>query len=409
MKIPLKKSAGKAVLLTFCYGSTILEAMIPDNKIKYGMYALIVGYAVFLSITEPEYMRIGKDYPVVLAGTGWILMITLFSQIISGPNPGTLIQPFFLFSCFKMGFHTARKNKEKGCIYVLKLFSVIIAFAALVGVPEYVMKQSLFFPDYGHAWGGFRIPSIYGHPIRLGTSLTIGLSIYIFLYQRSLRRCLLIGVSLFGIYACASRSSWLACAVTGLLTLFSVYRKKISRKIWIYGLASGILLAVFLMSAPGKDLLASIFLRFAEGTGSNVSRVQRLGAASYIWKEMISHGNPVTLLFGHGEDAAARAMLKTNIVVRNFSTTDNEYLLVMYNYGIIFLTLLLWGIVQCVKNYTNNFKTNSNLENCLYFICISQAICSFFYEITENKSCAFLIMFCIGMLMALKKSPLKSG
>lgn len=90
----------------------------------------------------------------------------------------------------------------------------------------------------------------------------------------------------------------------------------------------GAIIAVF--------IIAFINQRFLEATGDNISKVQRLGAISYIWKDEIENFNLFTFLLGHGEDAAANLMLKTQIVISEFSTTDNEYVLIAYNYGFVF-------------------------------------------------------------------------
>lgn len=157
-----------------------------------------------------------------------------------------------------------------------------MAVAAFVSIPEWITKKSLFFPEYGNSWQAFRAPSIYGHPIRLAASLTIGLSIFIYVYRRKAVKIILIAVSLFGIFASLSRSSWLACGVSFLLMAIAVYRKKLTGKKLLYGAIFVIVLLCFLNSAPGKEMISQIVVRFEEATEDSVSRTQRLGAITYI-------------------------------------------------------------------------------------------------------------------------------
>lgn len=194
---------------------------------------------------------------------------------------------------------------------------------------------------------------------------------------------------------------WIACASTCLLLLIAATQKKVARKKVIITMIAIVIVILFLMSAPGTSMIAAITERFAQASGDNVSKVQRLGAISYFATKVIDEFNPITFLLGHGEDAAANVMLETSIVFKNFSTTDNQYLLIFYNYGLIALIVILSGAVKCIVRFIRTYRSNGNTVNCLLFICISQAICSFFYELTENKSCAFLVMCSIGMLLSI--------
>ena len=405
MKVVIKQNSPKIFTVTICYLLTIGIAFFSSNIMKYLMYAVIIGTAFLMEVFTRKANRIQNNCRYILAITGMIVVVTLFAGLIAGKvNAGSIIQPIFLYSSFALGYYVAIKYQEDGCRTMLKQLSYILLFAAVVCIPEYLMQKSIFFKTYGNTWDAFRVPSIYGHPIRLGTSLTIALAIDIFIYKKSFIKYCGILLSLFGIFVSASRSSWLACAGVVALTVFAVYRKRLTDKKVLFGIFGAVLLFVFLLSPMGQSIINAIGSRFQEATADNVSRVQRLGAISYFWEDFVDNFNlitPVTLMLGHGEDAAANFMLNTSIVFNNFSTTDNEYLLVIYNYGLIVLIFVLIGIYKCIKKYITNYEKNNPVENCLCFICISQAICSFFYEITENKSCAFLLMCSIGMLIGL--------
>lgn len=306
-------------------------------------------------------------------------------------------------SSYKIGFSISKKYGEDGCKCALKQTSLIIVFAAIVAVIEYITQNRVFFLN-GASWQAFRATSIYGHPIRLGTSLTIGLAIFAYLYKKSWRRIALILIALFGIYASGSRSSWLALVAFVGMIVVAVYRRRITKKKLLVGAGIVAVVVIFLVSHLGKTMLEFIRERFLQALDDNdVSSNQRLGALQYVWNDEIENFNLFTFLFGHGEDAAANLMLKTQIYISDFSSTDNEYVLIAYNYGFVFLGVIFFGVFICIKRFIMKYDYISNVEKTLLLICISQAVCCFFYEITENKSCAFLIMCSIGMLMALQR------
>lgn len=405
MKLTIKKGFLRLHIVLLCYISTIIAGIHSTVVTKYGMYAFIIGVAFFESMTEKRSAHIWRSYPYILVYTAIICFSTVIAGIIGGGgiNAGSLIQPIFLLSCYKLGFYVAMKYGEWGCTKVLKDWSYVFAFAAIISIPEWFFNKSFFFPNYGNSWSAFRVPSIYGHPIRLGASLTMGVAIFLFIYRKSILQYLLMALSLFGIYTCLSRSSWLACAGAMALLVLAMYRKRITKRKFLIGVLGISILIIFLLSKPGTAMTQQIIFRFEEATGDSISRTQRLGAITYILNDEWKNFNPFTFLFGHGEDAASKLMLRTTINIENFSTTDNEYLLILYNYGFVFLAIIIKGIFKCIKKFVLNYEGCDSVEKCLLFICVSQAICSFFYEVTENKSCAFLLMCCIGMLMALKK------
>lgn len=137
-----------------------------------------------------------------------------------------------------------------------------------------------------------------------------------------------------------------------------------------------------MVSVSGKEMISQKMIRFEEATGDAVSRTQRLGAIAYILNAEFENFNPLSFMLGHGEDAAAKLRLGTMINIKDFSTTDNEYLLILYNYGFVFIMYVLAGVVKCLSMFVVHYEKHSSIEKWLLFICASQAICSFFYEVT---------------------------
>jgi len=173
MKISKKKLNLMVPLL--CYVLTIATAFFQSNSMRYIMYGVVISIACIEELQKKKADKWAKEFPYLLLYVVIIEVITIIREIYENNtiDPGSIIQPVFLISCLIMGFNVGKKYGEAGCKDLLIFFSVIFIIAALVCVPEYVLKKSLFFPSYGNAWDAFRTPSIYGHPIRVGTSLKV--------------------------------------------------------------------------------------------------------------------------------------------------------------------------------------------------------------------------------------------
>ena len=167
MKISKKKLNLMVPLL--CYVLTIATAFFQSNSMRYIMYGVVISIACIEELQKKKADKWAKEFPYLLLYVVIIEVITIIREIYENNtiDPGSIIQPVFLISCLIMGFNVGKKYGEAGCKDLLIFFSVIFIIAALVCVPEYVLKKSLFFPSYGNAWDAFRTPSIYGHPIRV--------------------------------------------------------------------------------------------------------------------------------------------------------------------------------------------------------------------------------------------------
>lgn len=55
------------------------------------------------------------------------------------------------------------------------------------------------------------------------------------------------------------------------------------------------------------------------------------------YMKTINNSSLLKILFGHGERASKDVMLSIRIITANFGSTDNSYIQVLYNYGLVML------------------------------------------------------------------------
>ena len=161
-----------------------------------------------------------------------------------------------------------------------------------------------------------------------------------------------------------------------------------------------IAVVVFFVSPFGGKLIGAIESRFLN-LFSDVSATQRLGTIG-LFAEIASEDlNPITMLFGHGEDTASRLLLQNTINIKDFTTTDNAYVSIFYNYGLIALAavliLLIYVMIRIMK-----YNRISLLEKILLCVFLASGVGAFFFEITEIKSTSFPLMFCIGTYLGIR-------
>lgn len=405
MRIKISNDLCTVLVVLVCYVLTIASQILNSATVRYIMYAISIVIALCLHwVTLKNHQKtILKRYPAIFIFLFIVLFITVFTQLMYNNylDIGSVIQPIFLVACLIIGYSIVINYGEDSGEKTLKFILTVIVFSAILGVPEYFSNSNFFFPDYGNPWQTYRVASIYGHPIKYATSLTIGFFLVIFLIKKPILKCILLALITFGVFTSMSRSSWIALGLSVIVLLIAVYRKKINLKKIIILLCAAIAVVLFLQTPIGINIQEVVFARF-ENINNDISSMQRLGSIEYVFNQLGEEFNPVTLLLGHGEDAAKRLMLSTQISISDFSTTDNEYLLILYNYGLIVLVGIVALLIWCFYKFIFKYYSISRLNKCLLCIVISQCICSFFYEITEAKACALPLCLCIGMLLALQ-------
>ena len=127
-----------------------------------------------------------------------------------------------------------------------------------------------------------------------------------------------------------------------------------------------------------------------------MSEGQRIGSIIYILKDFIFNSNFIQMIIGHGYLASCDKMLQVVIVIENFSTTDNQFLTILYDYGLVGLLITIGFIV---KNLIHVLK-NKNMD--MFYIHLALLgfwVNSFFYESLRWSNVFTIALFLIGVLI----------
>lgn len=211
----------------------------------------------------------------------------------------------------------------------------------------------------------------------------------------------------YAIILTQSRSAWIALAIAFVLGYIGNKREKLSKS-RVAVCISIVIIAFFAyllnygtISMVINNIEEIIFSRF-EGFFTHGSTTQRLGTISYVFTQT----NPILLLLGHGVGGIKQLLKGITITITGFTTADNEYLTIIYDYGIFgFLCIcrlirLLWYTL-----FNTGFE-NTDEVHLLSMILISISIGAFFFEPLGWASLASVTLSFIGVLsrLSLEKS-----
>lgn len=205
-----------------------------------------------------------------------------------------------------------------------------------------------------------------------------------------------------------SRSGWIACVVSVFMDFILMRRdkrmtaKRVAQGVFVFIMAIGaiILLHEFLLQMVGM-----ITDRF-ENLLDNVSATQRLGAIAYIATSYVNEADYLGLLLGHGTGMAGSKIASVNIVIQGFTTVDNQYVTILYDYGIIGFFTVVQFIIYTLKNMCK-FKNRSGEIVMLGNVIFSLLVSAFFYEMLGwiNVSIVFLVFAGIFCGVVAMRSP----
>lgn len=381
-----------------------------DTKYRYVMYFFSIVITLFYSAC---YYSSGKnhlskfisEYKYLFLWVFEIILITLLANILLNDEIikiGALIQPVFIFCCILHGYVIASKYGTDGVHKIVYYIYFILCIALAFGIEEYFSKRNIFMPQYGHDWwNAYRVASFLGHPIIFSCGMMCGFWISVLLVKSRWKVFMIIGF-IFGIFAGQSRSIWGALVVSICLVLISNCKDKIKKK-YIFYFAIVILLSIFFLCSPiGNHVIETIISRFS-GVKETVAYTQRFGTIKLFLNDLKNNFNLFWFIFGHGEDMASQLLLETTISIKDMSATDNQYILIFYNYGVCVFIYIIIMLIKGAFLLIKNWRKMDNVLKCLNIIILSLAVASFFFELTEIKEIAFLFLLFVGSILGLKK------
>lgn len=413
-RIHLKGYLRIVMCVFICFLVTVIRTIHNINlfKILEDFYFLIAALLICLSYKNTRSGLVMKNvfiYPSVIIPF-FLSTIVVMCGVITGANVnlmsyGNLSIVWFL--SIYIGYSVPVDDDLNIINRILTLIVFFLFLNACYSFIEYVSRYNVFLPFMTTKRGvnryvgssEYRVGAMFVNPIPYGTILIFAFWLSKYLFRDKIIERIFNAVFIVSLILTRSRSSWLAFAFTIVIYILSyLYQnKKLSKKVLIYILFGCICLVLLWVISPNvRELVNIIYSRFSIVSGST-SAIQRLGAIDYVLKDMHNNSSVLNILFGHGHGASGALMAGTKIVLDDFSTTDNQFITVLYDYGFLTFMVLLFFIIELCWQ---SFMTKDRFIQCINLSLIGFWISSFFYEVLPWTNICFVAFLLTGIRLS---------
>ncbi len=280
----------------------------------------------------------------------------------------------------------------------IRIICILLSVVCIFGIIEYMTKVNYFDKITVGDLVGYKNERIYGpfrHPIIYANCMLFALIGWVCLFKKSMFQTFMILLIICNIILTGSRSSWIGLLFLCLITMYRIYRSKklkIKKTTFILYL---ILIPIGLWIFYKLGLISYVFDRTEVALSYNRD-YQRTATIFYIVRNFFN-GSIDNILIGNGSHAAAEMMLKVKFEWDNFNTTDNLYISDLYNYGLIYIAIILYYFAKTIKKFINNKM--DELELMLEAVLISFFCVFFFYEPFVHYPVTTLFFISFGALL----------
>lgn len=298
-----------------------------------------------------------------------------------------VLQPFlfvFLGYIFASKVDETHRNRLYKVILILLLFTVIFCFTS------------------GNITYDNRYYSAFSNAILCGFYFMICFHLSNYFIKNTYIKIFVLLVIAYAIVLTQSRSAWFALVISFVLGLISRKKEKLSKTRFItyISLVAFSILAYIICYEQIENVIVDIwgivFKRF-ENFSTHGSTTQRLGTIYYVFKNT----NPLLLVIGQGVGALSELLRHTTITISGFTTSDNAYLSIIYDYGV-------FGLVCCCKLFSlikeglfnNKFRYPCEVK-LFSMILVSIGVGAFFFEVLGWASLSAVTLSFIGILYRL--------
>lgn len=287
-----------------------------------------------------------------------------------------------------------------------QLFFVLLALGVF-GVIEGLASNNPLSGAFPHILGSWRMgtsayraSSIFSHPIPFSHAMTCGLALALLLKDID-KRVRIVAFLVFFLAIIESQTRSAILIVGALLLLFllrsvgDLKGKKIPHTVILACCVLPFVLVGFLASGVFGNLASGLLERIATLGSADVSVTQRSGAADLILSEFFS-GGVSSLVVGNGIASSNAIIAGTTISIENFNTVDNNWLTVLFDFGIFVFA----GMVLMTFRGIKAFLFSDNETTCVYgCLAVVSAMFMFFYSFTMWKGTLFLLIACYFVLL----------
>lgn len=290
-------------------------------------------------------------------------------------------------------------------VNILKTIWLFIFFNVICSFYEYFVKSNpfsfLFISIMRQTSSlSYRPSALYANPIPFGTAMAMAFWLTFYLYKG--KKKWLYGIAiLLAIVLNKSRGVWIGLAASFALQLFRYFfidTKVTIRKVLTIVCVPVILGLAFTYIPFLHSFLIIILDRMSEISGS-VSEGQRIGTILYLYGHMRNNSTLYHWIFGHGAGYAWKTISGTTIILKDFTTTDNQYITLLCDYGLITVILMVFIFIYLCIDFCNKKKTN--IEHSIDLSLITFMVVSFFFESLNFSNVCIFAFFLIAFKLYL--------
>lgn len=307
----------------------------------------------------------------------------------------------------------------------LRALNYVLLATACWGIIEGVFKFNVLVYIYPHILGSWRMgtpsyraSSIFSHPIPFAHMLLIGLIITWTLRHRPLLKIVISLVYVSAIVMTQTRSVWGILAL--LLLLAAVFHGiwlrrgravfHAARRAWPFVIGGAGLLALFVWLTPfGQGAIDRLMRVSLE----DVSLTQRTASINVVLDAVFNQSSMIELLFGHGFASSNAFILSQTLVLEGISTTDNQFLSILFDFGVVgallFLAVSVYVIVAWWRLSRRLDADKLQLVLCAGYIAAGSFIFMTFYSFTiwRGTQVAVVAVFCVLILLQRENTRLR--
>lgn len=400
----------KLNLIPILFIINIISIFLGNNTLSYILMFVYLYFSVLYIYRNKVYKNSFNISNIQIIVTLFLVMLS--STIISG-KVDNIIKMALLFISTILGITL---TLSKGKLYIssgFNMFNNIMTIINIYGIIEFICKENIFIryicdpsTRNWNIWyfntNMYRNFTVFSHPIVYGNILVILFWINMYVCKNKVYKNINYILIIINLYATKSRSSWIAFFVTLLIyyfhNLYIIYcNKKINIKKTIKIILL-IFLSIFILRLElVQSLLVSVIERFTvlfEDAGS-VSLNQRSGTIIQIIND-IKNENVFKVVLGHGYNTIQEYMINIKVVLDNFKTSDNQYISILWEFGLLGIILNIIVIFKVIYNVI--FNKMNELNKLLHYIFISISVNMFFYEAYGWYIIASIYFFVIGLM-----------
>lgn len=383
----------------------LIPVMMVGAALSISLSASSVWFAALLVINLVQFLQDSASFTKAFARLFPILTAILFYFALSsfGGTSGETASSFNIASWALILLIVAVAHQKYGDRFfkqgVQQLGFVLLALAVF-GILEGVASYNPFVGKFTHILGewrmgtsAYRASSIFSHAIPFAHMMLIGIAIFILIYKGStLVKTSVVVIFMLAIAESQTRSALLIAAVLLLLLGFRKLLRsksnKISPLLIIAICFAGLALEAVVVTGAGLSLFEGIMERIADIGLDDVSVSQRSGAIDLIVGEIMKRG-PQHFFFGNGIASSNELISAHTITIENFNTVDNNWLTVLFDYGVFAFILIVFFAIKGL--YLLVFDQDSVVA-CYGAIVTISSFYMFFYSFTMWKSTMFILL-----------------